>query len=50
MVALRLSKAGYGRPDEILKMRCDLVIAAIEYERFLSEFEGAVYELNKGER
>ena len=49
MIALRLAKAGYGRPDEILAMRCDLVLAAIEYEQFMDKYEQAVIELNKGE-
>jgi hypothetical protein len=47
MVALRLSKAGYGRPDEVLKMRTDLVMAAVHYEIFLKEYERAFWEMNK---
>lgn len=50
MIAIRLAKAGYGRADEILNMRCDLVIAMIEYERFTDDLERAVIELNKGEQ
>lgn len=50
MIALRLAKAGYGRPDEILAMRVDLVLAAIEYEDFLSKYEIAFRELNKGDK
>jgi len=30
-------------------MRCDLVLAAIEYEQFTDQYERAVIELNKGE-
>jgi hypothetical protein len=30
-------------------MRCDLVLAAIEYEQFTDKYEQAVIELNKGE-
>lgn len=48
MVALRLSKEGFGRPDEILKMRCDLVLTAFEYSAFLRNYENAVIEMNKG--
>lgn len=47
-MALKLSKAGYGRPDEILDMPTDLVLTALEYESFLNKFEAEAYELNKG--
>jgi hypothetical protein len=47
VIALKLSKAGYGRPDEVLEMRCDIVLAAAEYEGFLSQYEAEWIELNK---
>jgi hypothetical protein len=47
MVALRLSKAGYGRPDEVLDMNCDLVLAAIEYEKFIVDFQSESIEINR---
>lgn len=47
IVALRLSKAGYGRPDEILAMPCDLVVSALNFELFLKQYEAEIYEINK---
>lgn len=46
-MALKLSKEGFGRPDEILSMPCDLVLAALEYSSFLMKYQDAFYELNK---
>lgn len=50
IVALRLSKEGYGRPDEILGMPADLVLEALEYSGFLGEYQDAMIQLNKEER
>lgn len=50
LAALRLSRAGYGDPERILAMRADLVIAALDYEMFLQNYEAAFVELNKGDR
>jgi hypothetical protein len=49
MIALRLAKAGYagGDPERVLKMRADIVLAAIQYEKFVSDYENAFIELNK---
>ena len=47
MTALKLSKDGFGNPQEILKMRTDVVLYMIEYSRFHSELESAFIELNK---
>lgn len=49
MVALRLAKAGYagGDPERVLKMRADTVIAAIQYEAFINDYERAYIELNR---
>lgn len=47
LIALRLSKAGYGRPDDVLNMRSDLVVLAIEYERFQNDYQATYIELNK---
>jgi len=44
---VQLSKAGYGTPDQILETRVDIVMAAIEYEKFCPEFEAAFIELNR---
>lgn len=52
MVALRLARAGYGGgdPEMILKMRADLVVAAIQYEEFNSDYERTHVELNRDPR
>lgn len=47
MIALRLAKAGYGSPMEVLAMPSDLVMTALSYERFLGEYEEAYISLNK---
>jgi len=47
---MRLSKAGYGRVDEILAMPCDLVLTMIEYEQFAAEYEGELIALNREPR
>lgn len=47
LIALRLSKSGYGKPTEILKMPSDVVIAALEYEDFANKYESRFIELNK---
>ena len=47
MLALRLSKSGYGRPEQILAMPTDMVLLALEYEKFIRDYENAFYELNK---
>lgn len=49
LIALRLSKSGYGRPDEILAMSTDLVMYALEYEGFIKDYESAFSEINKNE-
>ena len=52
MVALRLAKAGYagGDPERVLKMRVDMVIAALQYEGFQNDYELAYIDLNRGEQ
>jgi hypothetical protein len=50
MVAFKLSKAGYGKPSEILKEPLDIVLGMIEYERFIPEYEERFTELNQKER
>lgn len=49
-VALRLAKSGWcgGNPEEVLKLRADLVMAAVQYESFRIDYEKTYYELNKG--
>lgn len=52
LIALRLAKAGYagGDPERILKMRADIVIAALQYEGFIGDYEAAYIELNREDR
>ena len=49
MVALRLAKAGYagGDPERVLKMRADVVLAAMQYEAFLNEYERTYVDINR---
>lgn len=47
MVALRLAKEGFGRPDQILEMPADLVLEALEYSGFLGDYQDAMTNLNK---
>lgn len=45
--ALRLSKAGFGTPDQILRMPVSVVLGALQYVTFLSDYEATFVELNK---
>lgn len=49
MVALRLAKAGYwnGDPAAVLDARVDLVLEALDYEKFTADFESVYLEMNK---
>lgn len=47
VLALRLSKAGYGRPDEILMMPTNIVMSALHYEKFIKDYEEMFVEINK---
>lgn len=51
-IALRLAKAGWwqGDPGRTLKAPADEVMAAIQYENFLSEYEQVSLEINKEKR
>ena len=42
----KLSKAGYGTPEEILKMNGELALLALQYENFLSDYEEEFMRLN----
>lgn len=48
-IALRLAKAQWwqGDPGRILKSPADEVMAAIQYENFLADYERMTYELNR---
>ena len=47
LVALRLSKDGFGRPEEVLAMPVNLALAALDYSDFLASYSATHYELNK---
>lgn len=47
VVALRLSKEGFGRPDEILDMATDVVLAALDYSVFIGDYEQTASVLNQ---
>jgi len=43
-----LAKAGYGGgdPERVLNMRVDLVMLALEYEKFTADYERTYVDLN----
>jgi hypothetical protein len=47
-VAVRLASAGYGAgdPEKVLAMRVDMVLAAMQYEKFKQDYERRWVELN----
>ena len=47
MVAIKLAKIWHVTPDQVLKTRSDLVMSALAYEKFLSEYEEKAFEMNK---
>lgn len=49
MIALRVAKAGFyqGDPENVLKGRVDYVLAALEYNNFLFDYEDVFLEINK---
>ena len=49
MVAIKLSKSGYGKITEILNERLDRILTLIEYEKFIPEYEERFIEINKTE-
>ncbi|WP_161554943.1 hypothetical protein [Ereboglobus luteus] len=46
-IAFRLSKEGFGRPDEILAMPSHVVLAALDYVDFEAAYACTWLELNK---
>jgi|HubBroStandDraft_3_1064219.scaffolds.fasta_scaffold127398_3 hypothetical protein len=50
LFALRLAKAGYGKPDEILDMNLETVLAAIDYESFLVDYQDAFMAMREDEK
>ena len=47
VAALRLAKIWKCTPQEVMDAPCGLVLAALEYERFESEYEQQFMEINK---
>ena len=46
-VALSLSKAGYGTPEQIMEMNAEIVMSALDYENFKNEYEQEYMQLNR---
>lgn len=49
MIALKLAKAGWwgGDPGKIMRAPSSEVLAVVEYQAFVSDYEQASLELNK---
>lgn len=47
VIALRLAKEGYGTVEQILGMRADLVLDALEYSGFLSDYQETYFNINR---
>lgn len=47
LAVLRLSKEGYGTPVEIRRMPVDVVLGALEYSRFMRDYEETYLALNQ---
>jgi hypothetical protein len=47
---LRLSKAGYGTPEQVLAMRSDIVLMALDYEKFVSDYESEFIVMNREQK
>jgi hypothetical protein len=48
LIILRLSKAGYGTPEQIRQMTGQDVISLYHYENFINDYEKEFFEINKG--
>lgn len=46
LIALRLSKAGFGSPVEILRMPVSIVLGAMDFDRAQSDYADVYRELN----
>lgn len=47
VVALRLSKEGFGTVEQIEAMAADVVLDALEYAGFLGDYQETMIELNR---
>ncbi len=50
LIPIRLSKEGYGTPQQIADMRADYVLGALHYSAFLSDYEETYSHINKSEK
>jgi len=48
LVYFKLSKAGYGSVNEIEQWDARRVLQALNYEKFVYDYESAFIEINKG--
>ena len=46
---MRLASSGYGGgdPERVMRMRGDVVLAALEYEKFQTEYQDVFLEMNR---
>ena len=47
LIAFRLAKEGLGTPEQILAMPANLVLDALEYAGFLSDYQDTMIALNR---
>lgn len=51
LIPIRLAKEGFGgTPQQIADMRVDLVMAALVYSTFLSDYEETFSQINRPEK
>lgn len=50
LIPVRLSKEGFGTPEQVLATRADLVVAALTYSDFLADYEETTNEINRENR
>ena len=50
MIKIKLAKVWGCRPSDVLKEQTDDVIAALEYEKFMSDFEAMAYQISAENR
>lgn len=49
LIFLKLSRAGYGSLAEVEQMDAHHILQAVNYEKFLSEFEASFVHINSGD-
>lgn len=50
VIAVRLSRAGYGTPEQVLATDVETVMTELEYENFLNEYQAEFERLNAPEK